>query len=239
MTTENGQSQRKRTPKELIGDVLAYVSSASGLSLLVSVATGASRSPVLWGCGLALIVLFVCVLFWRYDVVGMRPRWRPVALFSVMAISGIAVPVVGILQMTILRPPPAYPREAAVQHCAASGTVGSNQHGPPPPEVPDYLSLPAYQCTAKSSTPGDVPVYLAPGDRDTVGELNGDDLPWFVCRDPGRGASAWYYTQGGTTGKTDYPEQHAWGVVASSLPPDLAVPVCTREIQQSMPSGSS
>lgn len=225
-----GAGDNARTPKDLIGDIATYVSSGGGLALLISVAVGASRSPVLWGCGVALVILFVCVLFWRYDVIGVRPRWRRMAFFAAMGVSAIVVPLAGLLQLVF--PPRFHPQTAEVKDCQPAGTVGSYKHGAPPPGIPDDPSISVYKCSAESSVTGYVPVYLAPGTKDTVGGMNGDIHPWFVCWISGPDAPAWYYTEGDVPEQTAYPENHVWGVVASSRGPDAVVPVCPPQIRQ-------
>lgn len=228
-----GENQKRtRTPKDLIGDVATYVSSGGGLALLISVAVGASRSPVIWGCGVALVVLFVCVLFWRYDVVGARPRWRRMAFFAVMGVSAIVVPLAGLLQL--LFPPHTFPQTAAVKDCRAVGPLSGQRVGSLPPGINGLLSMDVYKCYVESPVPGDAPVYLGPGETDETGEMPKNTYQWFVCWLPGSGAPAWYYTQGDFPGQPGTAQMNAWGVLASSLKPDPAVPGCPPSIRDTV-----
>lgn len=239
--TPSGSGQGQPSPKneperpQPLLDVLIGTVGLGGAVTLFATAT----NTYMWGCGAALLVCSGCLLVLRYRFSAPEPEprraWR--ALVAVTVVSGVAIPVLGLLPL-VLPHPSFQPVRAAVAQCQPAGTVDSNPHKLPPPGLHGILSMKAFSCSV-SAPQGEVPVYLGPGDTDTSGVLNANGRSWFACRLSGPGASAWYYTQGDHEGQTKYPEENAWGVIASSLPPASVVPACSKTITDALPSGSS
>jgi len=214
-----------RTQRQQAEDALiAAVGAGAALTLFAT-----ASSLYMWGCGVAFVVFFACLLARRYQLPVKEIRWGRRSLGAVTIVSGVAIPVLGLLPLII--PHAVHPQTAAVKNCRAAGTVGSNKHGGPPPGIADYLSMPVYSCSAHATVAGYIPVYVTPGSMDTAGEMNPGGRSWFVCWLRGPGAPAWYYTQGDFPGQTKYPQDNVWGFVASSLRPDPLVPGCPPKIR--------
>lgn len=224
-----------RAPQELFGDgAITFVGAGAAVTLFATAA-----NVYIWGCGAAFVVFFLCLLAVRYRIVARERRWGRRSLLAATVVSGVAIPVLALVPLLIPPPSPSFqPTRAAVQDCRPAGTVKSNPHRGLPPGVPGILSMRAFTCFAKSSA-GELPVYMGPGDPDTSGVLGGNVRSWFVCRISAAGVSAWYYTQGDYEGQTKYPQANAWGVIASSLPPDPVVPPCSLAVTDVLPSGKS
>jgi hypothetical protein len=232
-----GKQRRKRLPdsmrKDLGNDLITVVCSAGGSGLLISAATGADRNVFAWGCGVALVVLLICVMLWRYDFAARSGRWR-VALFTVIAAAALSIPVTGLYQ--ILNTPVYHPDVASVSGCQPAGTVGSQhpKHLPVDVSASVLLPRPVATCSVNSAS-GTLSVYLYPGSKTVVGQLGTGNRSWVVCWVPGPGAAAWYYTQGDFSGPS-YPELHAWGIIGSSVRPSPRVRACPQAIRQAIPT---
>ncbi|MCL2584092.1 MAG: hypothetical protein FWE35_16735 [Streptosporangiales bacterium] len=240
MESGEGEPQRKRvserTKRQLFADgAITFVGAGGAVTIFAS-----ASSVYAWGCGVAFVVFFLCLLAWQYGLIGKERHWWRWSLAGTTAVSGVAIVALPLIPM-VLPKPNAYPQTATVKDCRASGPLGRNKPGRLPPGISasTILAMPVYTCSVKSSVPGLVPVYLAPEARGETGKMIGNDHQWFLCRVPGRDASAWYYTQGSFSGESAYQSENAWGVVASSSRPDPEIPGCPPVIRQLIASGPS